>query len=403
MGRPKGVALIGSTGSIGQQTLEVIEAFPERFRVVALAAGRSIEAIARQAVRHRPRLVALADEAAASRAAELLGGRREACPAARPGDPAPTEVAAGMEGVIRCALLPEADTVVAAASGVAGLRPVWEAVRAGKTVALANKEPLVVAGRLILEEAARSGAQLLPVDSEHSAIFQCLLGQDRKAVRRVTLTASGGAFRDMAEADLESVTPAQALAHPTWRMGPKVTVDSATLMNKGLEVIEARWLFGLAPEQVSVVMHPESIVHGLVEFADGSVLAQLAQPDMRLPIQFALSYPERLPRAAQSVDLAGPGALRFAPVPEGRYPCLRLARQALAAGGTAPAALNAADEVAVAWFLEGRIRFTQIAQVIESALAEHEAGPGGSLEELLAADRQVRDRLQERSARWTRC
>jgi 1-deoxy-D-xylulose-5-phosphate reductoisomerase len=296
--------------------------------------------------------------------------------------------------------LEEAAVVVGAASGVVGLRPVWEAVRAGKTVALANKEPLVVAGHLIAAEAARHGGQLLPVDSEHSAIFQCLLGQDRKAVRRVTLTASGGAFRDLSAEELAVVTPAQALAHPTWKMGPKVTVDSATLMNKGLELIEARWLFGLAPEQLSVVMHQESIVHSLVEFDDGSVLAQLAQPDMRLPIQFALTYPERLPRPAPSLDLAGLGALHFAPVPQGRYPCLRLAQQALAAGGTAPAALNAADEVAVAWFLEGKIKFTQIAEIIASALEEHEVAPGDSLEELMAVDRQVREGLQENKARW---
>jgi 1-deoxy-D-xylulose-5-phosphate reductoisomerase len=384
-GKPKGIAVIGSTGSIGRQTLEVIEAFPERFRVVALAAGRSVEALVGQARRHHPKLVALADEEAARRAAALLVG---------------TEVASGLEGVIRCVLLEEAAVVVGAASGVVGLRPVWEAVRAGKTVALANKEPLVVAGHLIAAEAARHGGQLLPVDSEHSAIFQCLLGQDRKAVRRVTLTASGGAFRDLSAEELAVVTPAQALAHPTWKMGPKVTVDSATLMNKGLELIEARWLFGLAPEQLSVVMHQESIVHSLVEFDDGSVLAQLAQPDMRLPIQFALTYPERLPRPAPSLDLAGLGALHFAPVPQGRYPCLRLAQQALAAGGTAPAALNAADEVAVAWFLEGKIKFTQIAEIIASALEEHEVAPGDSLEELMAVDRQVREGLQENKARW---
>jgi len=387
---PKGIALIGSSGSIGRQTLEVIEQFPERFRVVALAADRSVEAIVAQARKHRPKLVALADEQAAARAAELLASRR----GARPREPALTEVCSGAEGVIRCALLDESELVVGAASGAVGLRPVWEAVRAGKAVALANKEPLVVAGHLLMGEAARSGARILPVDSEHSAIFQCLLGQDRGAVRRVTLTASGGAFRDLSDTELEGVTATEALAHPTWRMGPKVTVDSATLMNKGLETIEARWLFGLAPEQVSVVMHPESIVHSLVEFVDGSVLAQLAQPDMRLPIQFALSYPERLPRPTTSLDLTKVGALHFAPVPLARYPCLRLAQEALAAGGTAPAALNAADEVAVSWFLEGRIGFTQIPRIVARALAEHEVGAGNSLEELLAVDSQVRDSLQ---------
>jgi 1-deoxy-D-xylulose-5-phosphate reductoisomerase len=284
--------------------------------------------------------------------------------------------------------------VMAAAAGIAGLRPVWEAVRAGKTVALANKEPIVVAGHLITREAARSGAQLLPVDSEHSAVFQLLLGQDRRGVRRVILTASGGAFRDMPEEQLDGVTPEQALAHPTWKMGPKVTVDSATLMNKGLEIIEARWLFGLSPEQVSVVLHPESIVHSLVEFVDGSTLAQLARPDMRVPIQFALSYPERWPRPEPPVDLAAVGALHFAPLSERRWPCVRLAKEALAAGGSAPAALNAADEVAVSWFLSGRIRFTEIAQIIERALNSYAGRPGGSVEELLEVDAQVRRSLE---------
>ncbi len=288
--------------------------------------------------------------------------------------------------------------MVAAATGIAGLAPVWSAVQAGKTVALANKEPIVVAGHLITREAARSGAQLIPVDSEHSAIFQSLLGQDRSGVRRVVLTASGGAFRDLPASELDAVTPEQALAHPTWRMGPKVTVDSATLMNKGLEIIEARWLFGLAPEQVDVVLHPESIVHSLVEFVDGSVLAQLAKPDMRLPIQFALTYPERWPRPEPPVDLASIGSLRFAPLSGERWPCVRLAREALSAGGTATAALNAADEIAVSWFLAGRIRFARIAEMVERALGAHAVQPGESIEELMEVDRAVRRELE--SSTW---
>jgi len=379
------IAVLGSTGSIGLQTLEVIEAFPERLRVVALACDRSADAIVAQARRHRPLLVAVADSEAAARAAQDLEGTG-------------TRVVAGPEGLEQCATLPEADIVVAAATGIAGLAPVWRAVQAGKTVALANKEPIVVAGHLITREAVRSGSQLIPVDSEHSAIFQSLLGQDRSGVRRVVLTASGGAFRDLPASELDTVTPEQALAHPTWRMGPKVTVDSATLMNKGLEIIEARWLFGLAPEQVDVVLHPESIVHSLVEFVDGSVLAQLAQPDMRLPIQFALTYPERWPRPEPPVDLASVGGLRFAPLSVERWPCVRLAREALSAGGTATAALNAADEIAVSWFLAGRIKFTRIAEIVERALNAHAVQPGESIEELMEVDRVVRRELE--SSTW---
>jgi len=381
MASTKHIALLGSTGSIGRQTLDVIDSFPDHFRVVALACQRSVEDVVAQAKRYRPKLVAVADEVAAGRAAEALRGSG-------------IEVAAGIDGVTRCAMHPEADLVVAAAVGVAGLRPVWEAVRAGRTIALANKEPLVVAGHLIAAEAARSGARLLPVDSEHSAIFQSLLGQARESVARVVLTASGGAFRDLPQEELERVTPEQALAHPTWKMGQKVTVDSATLMNKGLELIEARWLFDLNPEILDVVLHRESIVHSLVEFADGAVIAHLARPDMRLPIQFALSYPERLSRPEPPPDLASLGALHFEPFHGERWPCVGLAREAMAVGGTAPAALNAADEVAVAWFLAGRVPFTAIPRIIARALEAHEAGPGDSVEALLAAGADVREFLE---------
>ena len=381
--------MLGSTGSIGRQTLQVVEAFPDRFRVVALACQRSAELVVEQARRHRPRMVGVTDAGAARQVAEALRGTG-------------IDVAGGPEAMARCAALCEAEVVVGAVAGVAGLEPVWEAVRAGKTVALANKEPIVVAGHLVTREAAQRGAQLIPVDSEHSAVFQTLLGQDRAGVRRVVLTASGGAFRDVPLEALAEVTAEQALAHPTWKMGPKVTVDSATLMNKGLEIIEARWLFGLRPEQIEVILHPESIVHSLVEFVDGSVLAQLAKPDMRLPIQFALSYPERLPRREESVDLAALGALHFAPLSGERWPCVGLARAALEAGGTASAALNAADEVAVSWFLEGRIRFTQIAEIVARALEEHKVGPGETIAELMAADREVRERLESEKSRWTR-
>jgi 1-deoxy-D-xylulose-5-phosphate reductoisomerase len=385
--RPKAVSVLGSTGSIGRQTLDVIEAFPEHFRAVALACRGSSEGIISQARRHHPDLVAVAEPTAGREVAEALRDTG-------------VEVDTGPEALVRCAVHPDADTVVAAAVGVAGLMPVWEAVAAGKTLALANKEPLVVAGHLITAEAARTGAQLLPVDSEHSAIFQSLLGQDREAVARVVLTASGGAFRDVPSADLERVTPEQALAHPTWKMGPKVTVDSATLMNKGLELIEARWLFGLAPHQLDIVLHRESIVHSLVEFVDGAVIAHLARPDMRIPIQFALSYPQRLPRAESAPDPAILKALRFEPFSPERWPCVRLAQQALAAGGTTPAVLNAADEVAVSWFLNRQIRFTQIADVIEAALAAHTPEPGNSIEALLAADAGTRRTLEQNRDTW---
>jgi 1-deoxy-D-xylulose-5-phosphate reductoisomerase len=382
MGSVKSISVLGSTGSIGRQALDVVESFPDRFHVVALACRSSAEEIILQARRFRPQLVAVEEETAAKTVREAL--ERDGM-----------QVVFGSEGMAQCAVLPEADIVVAAAAGVAGLVPVWEAVRAGKTVALANKEPLVVAGHLIVTEAARCGSRILPVDSEHSAIFQSLLGQRRESVARVLLTASGGAFRDLDEAELARVTPEQALAHPTWKMGQKVTVDSATLMNKGLELIEARWLFDLRPDMLDVVLHRESIVHSLVEFVDGSVIAHLAQPDMRLPIQFALSYPERLPRRDPPPDLAELGALHFERFDTQRWPCVELARKAIEAGGTAPAALNAADEVAVEWFLQERVPFTAIPRIIEEVLAAHDVGAGESVDELLAADTQVREMLQE--------
>ncbi len=305
----KRLAILGSTGSIGRQALEVVADYPERFSVVALACRHSVEEIVAQARQHRPKLVGVADPEAAAGGCRGASRKSMLSPAPTPRPSAP------------CTLAPI--WCLAAAAGVAGLPAVWAAVQAGRTMALANKEPLVVAGELIMKEAARTGATLLPVDSEHSAIFQSLLGQARAAVRRVVLTASGGAFRELSPEQLEHVTPAQALAHPTWRMGPKVTVDSATLMNKGLELIEAHWLFGFAPEQLEVVLHRESLVHSLVEFVDGSVLAHLAAPDMRLPIQFALSYPERLPREEPRLDLTRIGELRFEPLSPERWPCVR--------------------------------------------------------------------------------
>ena len=384
----KRLALLGSTGSIGRQTLDVVDAFPERFRVVALACRASAAEVVAQAQRYHPSLVGVVESEAAREVTAALAGSG-------------IRVAAGPEAVVECALIAEADIVMAAATGVVGLPAVWEAVRGGRTVALANKEPLVVAGHLITAEAARTGATLLPVDSEHSAIFQALLGQDRQGVRRVVLTASGGAFRELSADQLEHVTPEQALAHPTWRMGPKVTVDSATLMNKGLELIEAQWLFCLAPEQLDVVLHRESIVHSLVDFVDGAVLAQLGRPDMRLPIQFALSYPERLPRPEPPLDLAALGTLHFEPLSAERWPALGLARRVLTERGTSGAVLNASDEVAVSWFLSGRIRFTQIARIVEEMLTRTPVESGESVEALLAVDREVRKKLDMEQMRWS--
>jgi len=380
------VAILGATGSIGRQALEVIGAHRDRFTVVGLAANRRVELLGEQAAAFGAKTVVVGPEG------DVEAARRTAPPGVR--------VEGGEEALAELAARDDVDLVVAAMSGVVGLRPVLAAVRAGKRVALANKEPLVVAGEIIVAEAARSGAVLLPVDSEHSAIFQALMGQDRGAVRRVVLTASGGAFRDRPLGQLDSVTPEEALAHPTWRMGPKVTVDSATLMNKGLEVIEARWLFGLALDQIEVVLHPESIVHSLVEFVDGSVLAQLACPDMRIPLQFALTFPEREPAEWGRLDLAQVGKLHFGPLDRQRYPAVELAYAAARAGGTAPAVLNAADEVAVGWFLEGRLRFADIPRLIAVSLEEHTPVAGPTLEQLLAADREVRRRLERSIDTW---
>jgi len=373
----KGVAILGSTGSIGRQTLEVIAASQDRFRVVALAAARNVEALAEQARQFRPTLAAVLDESLAPE----LKGRLEGTE---------IRVGAGEAGLLEAATLDQAAVVVGAVSGVAGLRPVLAAIRAGKRLALANKEPLVAAGGIVMSAAHSAGAEIIPVDSEHSALFQCLLGHRREHVRRIILTASGGALRDLSPEQLARVTPQQALAHPTWRMGPKVTVDSATLMNKGLEVIEAHWLFGVPVERIEVLLHHQSIVHSLVEFTDGATIAQLSQPDMRLPIQYALSYPERLPVRWGALELAQTGELTFSAIDVDRYPCLRLAYDAARRGGTAPAALNAADEVAVEAFLAGRIGFMDIPRIIETALSRHTPEPADTLERVISADADAR-------------
>ncbi len=364
------LAIIGSTGSIGRQTLEVIRTFPERFRVVGLAAGRNIPLLAEQINQFQPRFVHCQDEKA-----HLPGGQYEPL--------SPEEIARH----------PGVDLVVIATSGKAGLSPTLAAVRAGKRLALANKESLVTAGEIIATEARRHKARILPVDSEHSAIWQCLEGE-RQPAARIILTASGGPFRHHSPAQLEEVTVAQALGHPTWQMGEKVTIDSATMMNKGLEVIEAHWLFNMPYEDIEVVVHPQSIVHSMVEFADGSVKAQLSYPDMRLPIQYALAYPERLANPhLPHLDWSHIKELTFEPPAPDTFPCLRLAIEAGRSGGTYPAVLCAADEAAVELFLSRRIRFGDIARLVGQTLEQHQATPHPTLEEIIAADEGARERV----------
>jgi 1-deoxy-D-xylulose-5-phosphate reductoisomerase len=376
----KGISILGSTGSIGLSTLDVVRRHPDRFRVVALAADRNDARLLEQCLEFRPALAALASPEAASRLAREVS---------RHG--LPTRVEAGPEGLAAVAAAPEASQVMAAIVGAAGLGPTLAAAGAGKRVLLANKESLVCAGRLLMDAVSASGAELVPIDSEHNAIFQCLpqpgpVGRCPPGVRRILLTASGGPFRGWPAADLPRVTPEQAVAHPNWTMGRKISVDSATLMNKGLELIEACWLFGVTPDRVEIVVHPQSVIHSMVEYVDGSVLAQLGNPDMRTPIAHALGWPDRIESGVESLDLVAVGQLAFERPDTDRFPCLRLARDAAEAGGTAPAVLNAANEVAVAAFLGGRLNFTRIAEVIDSVLQRHEVRQVTSLASVLAAD-----------------
>jgi 1-deoxy-D-xylulose-5-phosphate reductoisomerase len=365
------LAILGSTGSIGVQALDVVGRFPGRFEVVALAAGKNVERLAAQARHFRPRYVAAADP----RAAEAL---RALVP---PG----TEVLSGDEGVVRAAVLPEVDFVLAAISGGAGLRSTAAAVEAGKDIGLANKESLVLAGELMMRLAAERGCTILPVDSEHSAIHQSLVGHNRSEVRRLLLTASGGPLRGVPAAELAEVTPERALKHPNWSMGDKITIDSATLMNKGLEVIEARWLFGVEPRRIDIVVHPESIVHSMVEYIDGSMVAQLGVSDMRGPISYALGHPGRLPLDLPPLDLARLGRLTFEQPDPARFPAYTLAYRALELGGTAPAVLSGADEAAVEAFLTRRCRFTDIAELCADVLEAHAVEPLRTVEQALAA------------------
>ena len=376
----KQLTIIGSTGSIGQNTLKVVQHLSARFRVFALAAHRSVDTLAEQVRIFQPRVVVLSD-------ASCLDEFRHSC--SQRGVQVP-EVLTGDAGLRSICAAPEVDVVVSGAVGAAGLLPTWLAVQAGKVVALANKESMVLAGEFLSRTALETGARIIPIDSEHSAIDQCLRSGRRDEVQRLILTASGGPFRNTPLEQLANVTPEDALNHPTWRMGRRITIDSATLMNKGLEVIEARWLFQIPEDKIDIMVHPQSIVHSMVEFVDGSVIAQLGTTDMRQPIQYALTWPERLTTCVPGLDWKAAAHLEFTPPDTGKFPCIRLAYQAIKEGGTAPAVLNAADEVAVQAFLDRRIPFTDIPRLIEDTLHAHDRCGVVTLESVIAADAWAR-------------
>lgn len=389
----RGIAILGSTGSIGVSTLDVVARQPERYRVVALAARRDVAGMLAQCRQFRPQLVAMAEADAAAQLAAALAGEGLAI-----------DVMAGQEGLEAVATHPDASDLMAAIVGAAGVLPTLAAVRLGRRILLANKEALVVSGALFMAAARASGAPILPIDSEHNAVFQCLPrafadGLEQVGVSRILLTASGGPFRTRAPEDLQAVTPEQACAHPNWSMGRKISVDSATMMNKGLEVIEARWLFDARPDQIAVVVHPQSVIHSLVQYVDGSVLAQLGNPDMRTPIAHALAWPERHASGVAELDLFAVARLDFEPPDTARFPCLRLAFEAVSAAGTAPAVLNAANEVAVDSFLEGRLSFTGIAAVVEQTLAEFPHQAADDLDALLACDALARRLAEQQVAK----
>jgi 1-deoxy-D-xylulose-5-phosphate reductoisomerase len=397
----KTLSILGSTGSIGRQTLSVVESLPEQFRVVALAAGGNLDELVPQILQHQPEVVSVASAELADELARRLREQKiEHFPS----------IHHGREGMLAAGTHPGAEIVVSAAVGVVGLEATYEAVKLGRTIALSNKEVLVAAGELVMAAAAKSGKELLPVDSEHNAVHQCLRAGRRSRssggqvagseslypeVRRLVLTASGGPFRRTPLKALATATPEQALAHPNWRMGNRITIDSATMMNKGFEIIEARWLFDMRPEQINVIIHPQSTVHSFVEFIDGSVLAQMAPPDMRMPIQYALTYPGRVASKQVELDWTKLRRLDFEKASTRRFPCLRLAREALKKGGAWPCALNAADEVAVAAFLERRLPFLGIPEVIERVLSRTPRTRFASMEEVLAADAEARRQAQE--------
>ena len=382
------IGILGSTGSIGTQTLDVIRLFPDKFQVRVLTAGRNVDLLARQAREFRPDILVIEDEAEVRRLRQELPGMD-------------VQILAGREGLREAAVLPEIDTVVAALVGFAGLDSVLASLGAGKKIALANKETLVVAGRLVNEQLAANGGAVIPVDSEHSAIFQCLVGEQRSSVEELILTASGGPFRTRPFETFHEITREEALNHPNWSMGAKITIDSATMMNKGLEVIEAHWLFGTAVERIRVLVHPQSVVHSLVTFADGSTKAQLGQPDMKIPIQYALTYPERWRAPHERIVWGEMRRLDFEEPDLEKFACLRLAYAAIQTGGTAPAVLNAANEQAVALFLKGRLRFVDIPGVIQEILEQHSVVDSPTLDDLVEIDAETRALVLEQTRAGT--
>lgn len=387
----KGLCILGSTGSIGRNTLRVVRALPDRFRVVSLAAGKNVDGLADQIKEFHPEIVSVGNRESADGLRQRLA----------PGDA--VKIVAGAEGSIEAATHAKVDFVVSAAHGVTGIQATYEAIQAGKQIGLANKETLVVAGEVVTRAARERGVDLLPIDSEHSAVHQCLRVGERNEVRRLVLTASGGPFLRTSLTALSAVTPEEALKHPIWKMGARITIDSATMMNKGLEVIEAHWLFGLPSPQIEVTIHPESIVHSMVEFQDGTVMAQLSVADMRLPIQYALTYPDRVGLKGEELrlNLLGAGSLHFEKPESARFPCLELARAALDEGGAMPCALNAADEIAVEAFLARRVRFLGVPKVIEEVMRQTPRVRFNSLDDVLASDREARQRALEQVARFS--
>jgi 1-deoxy-D-xylulose-5-phosphate reductoisomerase len=377
----KRLAILGSTGSIGVNTLDIVSQFPERFQVVSLSAGLNTGLLRQQILQFRPKVVSVLN-------GELAEALKRELSSESP------EIVAGIEGLINVATHPEVDQVVSAIVGAVGLIPTLSAIKTGKSVALANKESLVMAGKIVMEEARRSGVQILPIDSEHSAIFQSLLGHRKETVRRLILTASGGPFLNLPVSKLPDVTVKDALHHPNWEMGKKITIDSASLMNKGLEVIEAHWLFDMPVEKITVQIHPQSIIHSMVEYIDGSVIAQMGIADMRVPISYALSFPNRLPLSLPGLDLPQKGGLTFQVPDLDRYPCLKLAYQSIKIGETMPAILNASNEVAVNAFLDGAIKFTEIPLLIQRVMEDHDVKPVHTIEDILKADHWARERAK---------
>ena len=379
----KKISILGSTGSIGVNALQVIEDNPDRYEIIGLAAGTNVKLLSKQIKTFRPIKVAVLDESLASDLQRLF-----------PAGEGP-EILFGTDGFLDVATLDEADTVISAMSGAAGLLPTYEAVRAGKDLALANKETMVMAGPLVMAEAKKQGVTVLPIDSEHSAILQSLKDHPREDLGRVILTASGGPFRELSIDEMGEVTPAQALNHPNWDMGPKISIDSATLMNKGLEVIEARWFFDLEMDQISILVHPQSIIHSMVEYVDGSVIAQLGIPDMAIPISYALSFPRHIENRLPSLELDKVGALTFEKPDLERFPCLALSLKAAEIGNSMPAVLNGANEIAVESFLEGRIRFLDIPKLVARTMEEHQTFPIDAIDTVLEADTWARDRAKQ--------